>query len=103
MSTTTQHDGTLDEIKAHDILNDGAIILALTKIHGRKVTEMGGVTGLRYSKWVAICYDRYNNFTPFISCFIYAQPNGIVRESGAYCKTLDDVMEVYSRRVEGSK
>ena len=103
MSATTQNDLTLNEVKVHDVLQNGAIILALTKVHGRKVTDVNGLTGLRYSKWVSVCYDRHNTFTPFISCYIYARPDGIAIESGAYCKTLDDAMENYSRIVGVSK
>lgn len=55
------------------------------------------VLGDSYAYWVAICVGE-KEYHPYVVWNVIARPEGWLAESGDYCHTLQDALNVYKKR-----
>jgi hypothetical protein len=89
MTTTT--DMTHAELAVGNKLSHGRVtVIDCTK-------EAQYVKGGLYSTWTALCVCE-DDYMPYVVWTIIARPEGFVRESGEYSKTLKEAMAIYDNR-----
>ena len=86
-------DKTYEELAIGDVLHSpaGAKVIRRYKKSHREPNSM-------FATWTAVC-EWTDTFTPFVVWTIIARPEGFVAESGSYCKTIEQAIEVYNNRV----
>jgi len=86
-------DSTYEELAIDDVLHTpaGAKVIECHKISSRVPNEC-------FASWTAVC-EWADTFMPFVVWTIIARPEGFVAESGTYCKTIEQAIEIYDKRV----
>ena len=90
METNTLNE--YNELRIGDKVGSSAerMVIACTKQNDRIVGDL-------YATWTAICVEE-GAFHPYVVWNVVARPEGWYAESGDYCKTLDEALEVYRSR-----
>ena len=91
MTTGFEEQMLNNEPRIGDFIGDtNRMVIAYTKIRDR-------IPGDSYASWVAIC-AKEGEYHPYVVWYVIARPNGFHAETGDYCFTLDEALEVYKNR-----
>lgn len=84
-------DKTMQELEIGFVMAGDAKVIQRCKQFDRVIDDC-------FATWIAICNLPNNSLHPYVVWNIIARPEGFVAQSGDYCKTLGDAVEIYEKR-----